>query len=212
MVYAMVDMRHNGDLVGEADPDILERYNYHGALVGVQYELAGTRAGIAACTQGSNDLWMIDAWLFMGSLPSLAAFSARGLQFSIPLSAGATYRRVGLRGTSQDTGFTSSTLGIGAGVAVEGSVRHDARWALHVRPVVGVASSPQTDALGRAWTTETGLEVEVPVARGRLGFTGGYTLRYQVWNNRGTRVLGEYPDELYDYRALQHGLLAGISF
>ncbi len=212
LVYAMVDMTYSGASIGDIDPSVFRTYDYRGPVVGLQYEFARSRAGIASGRQGGDGLWMVDAWLITDDLSSLAEFAAGTLRFAFPVAAGATYRRVALRGNAGGTGFTSSSLGVGVGITVEGPIKHASRWALASRPIVGIASSPQTDALGWAWMLETGLQVRLPNAWGRIGLTGGYTVRYQVWNNRGTRVFGEYPDEFYDYQAIQHGLVGGISF
>ena len=211
LVYALTDMTYSGASIAAEEDVIVGRYNYNGPVAGAEFSLLGSRIGIAVGLQDSDDLWLVDGWLITESLTSVADFSLGTLEVTLPVGAAATYRRVGVRG-AEGVGFSSTTVGLGVGLNVEGAIRHESRWALSGKPFFGISSSPHTDAMGWAGIMEADLKLTFPYVWGSIGFGGGYTVRYQVWNNRGTRIFGEFPDELYDYTSFQHGLVVGISF
>ena len=216
VAFSLVDFTYAGSQLPEADSDNVPRFDFSGATYGLRYSRAGIHAVVSAggraSEHGQGGLLLLDASLASEGLKQLQGFVAGGTRMYFPLGLAATYRRVIPLDESDPLIFDATTIGAGLGMVLASVMGERMEWRLNVRPVVGVVSSSNTDSFGLAYHVDADAELQVTEFRGRFGLIMGYVLRYQVWDNRGSRVFSSFPDELYDYRGLQHCFRLGVNF
>lgn len=216
LVAGAVTFRFNGTGIAELGSEGLPRFDYSGAVYGLTYNNFAARAGLAAGVQPADGelarVRLIDAWLTSAGLQSLAHIQSGKTHLRFPVVIAATYRHASIRGEPHAVTFGASSVGIGVGATLNGQAGNRLQWRLDVRPAAGMATSSQTDAMGIGYLADAEAEVKLANAKGRFGLQAGYTFRYQVWNNRGSRRFAQIPDELYDYRGHTHAVSAGLTF
>lgn len=216
LVVGAVTYEYNGTGLAELGSEGLPRYDYSGAVYGLTYTGFAVRAGLAAGVQPAEGdragVRLIDVWLTSAGLQSLAHVQSGETHLRIPIVLAGTYRHVSVRGEPDPVTFGASSVGVGVGATLNGQAGSRLQWRLDVRPAAGMATSSQTDAVGIGYLAEAEAEVRLANVKGRFGLRAGYTFRYQVWNNRGSRRFAQIPDELYDYRGRAHAVSAGLTF
>ncbi len=216
MAVGALTFRYDGTGIAELGGEGLPSFDFSGLVYGLTYTNAAARAGLAAGVQpaegAGTSLRLIDAWLISSGYQLQGRNQPGKTYFRIPLVLAATYRHAKLRDEPGSLTFSATSVGLGLGATLNGQAGDRLHWRLDVHPAAGLVTSSQTDAVGLGYLAHAEAAARLASIKGRFGFTMGYTLRYQVWNNRGSRRLGEIPDELYDYRGRVHAVSAGLTF
>ncbi len=216
MAVGALTFRYDGTGIAGPGSGGLPSFEYSGFVYGLTYANAAARGGLAAGLQpaegADTNLRLIDAWLISSGYQLRGRYQQGKTHLRIPLVLAATYRHAKLLDVPGSLTFSTSSVGLGLGATLNGQTGDRLHWRLDVHPAAGLVTSSQTDAVGLGYLAHAEATAKLANIKGRFGFAVGYTLRYQVWNNRGSRRLGEIPDELYDYRGLMHALSAGLTF
>lgn len=216
LVVGAVAFQYDGTGIAELGSEGLPVFDYSGAVYGLRYSNLAVRAQLTAGVQPAEGdgagVRLIDAWLTSAGIQSLAHVQSGNTHLRIPIVLAATFRHASIRGEPLPVNFGASSVGIGVGATLSGQAGKHLQWRLDVHPAAGMATSSQTDAVGIGYLADAEAGVNLANVKGRFGVQAGYALRYQVWNNRGSRRFAQIPDELYDYRGITHAVSAGLTF
>ena len=198
---------------GEGEP--VFSFDYRAPAYGVIYSRQNLIATAAYGRQNGADA---DVSLLDVSLSTWGALYPASLQgertrVSVPILLFSNYRRVAPRDSDDLTdAFSVTVLGLGVGLGLEQRLAPRLRFDARANPVLGLATSALTDALGSARLLEADVQLHLADAFGRLGLTLGYNGRLQVWNVNASDLFPDLTDDLFDYRGHQHLVRLGLSF
>ena len=200
---------------GEGEP--IFSFDYAAPAYGVIYtrqNLVATAAyGVQDADGDAPGVSLLDVSLSTWGALYPASLQGERTRVSVPIILLSNYRRVAPRDSDDFTdAFSVTVLGLGVGLGLEQRLAPRLRLDARANPVLGLATSALTDALGSAQLLEADLQFHLADAFGRLGLMLGYNGRLQIWNVNASDLFPDVTDDLFDYRGHQHLFRLGLSF
>lgn len=185
-------------------------YDFDAPLVGIGYARPGLFAELAygTATAPAGRVSILDGDLSTSSARPL--YTRGQTVLTLPVRLGFSYRRVRLRSQDALGDFEVTTLGIAlglAGRAPAGRATLDAA----LMGGAGLASRNFDGTPGFGYTAEAQAGLRAPLSE-RFGLAVGYRFRFRLWNLDEGRIGPVRAGDLYDYRALDHGVHLGLTF
>jgi hypothetical protein len=194
-----------------------QSFDYEAPAYAISFTQPSLQATVAFGRQSAQpgslrELRLLDAEMFLwGGFPITGS---RTLRIYLPLVLYSGYRSVDERDqqTPSIDAFNLTTLGLGSGLALEGSLAGDVRLDAQVTPVGGLALRTLEGTAGRSWLLRSRAQLHIPRLIRRYGLSIGYSYRYQRWNVDASDLFPTISDDLFDYKNRQHILHLGVNW
>lgn len=212
--YTLIDFAFDG----EGEP--LLSFDFDRPAYGLVYTRPRFLATVALGDQKADDagrtaLRLLDFSITTWGELRLFGPSDDRAHLYIPISLFSNYRRVTPQDDDADSvfdAFNVTVLGLGAGLGLDHSFSENTFFAARAAPVIGLANSSLTDAIGTAYVIDSDVQLHLAELFGRIGLSLGYSFRYQVWNINASSLFPEATDELFDYKGHQHLFRVGANW
>ena len=202
---------------GEADPSFA--FDFTGPAFGAVYSrphvLVTFGGGEQDAGDGEEALRLLDvSFTTWGELYPQTLGTDDATRLFFPLVLFSNYRRVAPRGqgSSLVDAFNVTVLGLGIGLGGHHLFGEHRLVEVRVHPVLGLASSSFTSALGTARLLDGDVQLHLGRLFGEAGLTLGYNVRAQVWDVNASDIFPELSEDLFDYRGMQHLVRVGVNW
>lgn len=210
--YYQIDFEFDGD------EDPVFGFDFTGPAFGLVYSrphvLVTFGLGDQEAGGGNEGLRLLDvSFTTWGELyPQTLGSNATRLFF--PLVLFSNYRRVAPEGEEAALidAFNVTVLGLGLGLGFDRLLGEHGLFEVRAHPVVGLASSSFTNALGSARLLDADVQLHLGRLYRRVGLTAGYTFRAQVWDVNASDIFPELTEDLFDYKGTQHLVRLGLNW
>jgi len=189
--------------------DVTQLLEYEGIGYGLSYIGPQLRAtGLFAQREGGGIFFDISGlgWF----MPSSVKLDLQNTTIGMPIGFLIAWRRV--TGSDDRAPFNAQAIQFGAGGSLIQRFNRRVRLDLKILPLLGITGARDADSVGLSWAADIDVFLTVLSVFSNVGFTVGYTFRYQTWNVNGSRVFSDVVDEVYDYAGTVQTITAGVRF